>query len=185
MISSYYSFIQIKPDGLARGLSDDIKSIYLDNGFDIVESNIVQPTRAQMEEHLGPATPEYFERAGKKTLSHYQHFRGGTAGTFIDGMCAVEIGKLYRELIIDYAVSGPVENVMLFGTDAINRVHALSGDVLPELSKADTIRGYFGEDTHEKCVAEKRTIHNIIHTPDSLEEADRQIRLWFPERYRK
>lgn len=78
--------------------------------------------------------------------------------------------NFYNELI-DYLTDGMVVACIVEGTNSIKCVRLINGatkftDALP-----GTIRGDYAFDT----------TNNLVHASDSVESADREAKLWFPE----
>jgi nucleoside-diphosphate kinase len=73
--------------------------------------------------------------------------------------------------LIDYITSGPVFAMVLEGNNAIKLVRLLNGATKVEEAQPGTIRGDFATSTTE----------NLVHGSDSVESAEREIALWFPE----
>lgn len=76
--------------------------------------------------------------------------------------------EFYPELL-EFMSSGPVVAVSLKGEDAINKVRELNGATDPKKSDYGTIRNIFGSDIQINCV----------HGSESIEEAERELALWF------
>ncbi|KAJ3572502.1 hypothetical protein NP233_g3038 [Leucocoprinus birnbaumii] len=73
--------------------------------------------------------------------------------------------------LIKYMASGPVVAIVFEGLDAVKTGRAMLGATNPLASPIGSIRGDF-------CLAVGR---NIIHGSDSVESANKEIALWFPE----
>lgn len=93
-----------------------------------------------------------------------------------------EVGKLrtrmgdniFRETL-EYMSSDMIVPVILEGPKVVNKVRKLCGPTRPWEASAGTIRGDFGRKDP------KLPIRNIIHASASPEEAELEIRIWFPE----
>lgn len=68
-------------------------------------------------------------------------------------------------------VSGPVVPMVWEGLNAVKIGRKMLGPSEPLDSSPGTIRGDFSIDA----------LHNIIHGSHSVEAANKEIRLWFPE----
>ena len=79
------------------------------------------------------------------------------------------IGRDYFPKLIECIISGPVIALVLEGEDAIQKVRALNGATNPDNAEEGTIR---------KLYATNGTI-NTVHASDSVENADREISIWF------
>jgi len=73
--------------------------------------------------------------------------------------------------LIQYMASGPVVAIVIEGLDAVKTGRAILGATNPLQSPIGTIRGDF-------ALAVGR---NICHGSDSVESAEKEIKLWFPE----
>jgi len=62
------------------------------------------------------------------------------------------------------------------GKDAIESVRTIAGKTNPEEAKPTTIRGKYGRINSKTGVFE-----NVVHASDSVESAEKEIKLWFDE----
>ena len=75
--------------------------------------------------------------------------------------------------LIEFITSGPVVAMIVQGERAIPAFRQLAGGTDPvEKATPGTIRGDFGLETQL----------NLVHGSDSVESAEREIGLWFPNR---
>ncbi|WNQ09662.1 nucleoside-diphosphate kinase [Paenibacillus aurantius] len=88
-----------------------------------------------------------------------------------------DIEKRLRE----YYVDKTVVLAIIKGDNAINRVRKLIGSTDPSLSSKESIRGKWGMDSFLQAEKENRSCRNLIHSADSLSNAIREIKIWFPE----
>ncbi|MGG5462601.1 nucleoside-diphosphate kinase [Clostridium sp. B9] len=79
-------------------------------------------------------------------------------------------GKHFFDSLIKYITRSPLVALVVEGEDAINKVRTLNGATNPENAEFGTIRRRFALSGTE----------NSVHSSDSLESADREIKLWFP-----
>lgn len=80
-------------------------------------------------------------------------------------------GKKFFPGLIDYMASGPVVAMVWEGKGAVKEGRRMLGATMPSESAMGTIRGDF-------CIEVGR---NICHGSDSVESANKEIALWFPE----
>ncbi|KAG7092245.1 Nucleoside diphosphate kinase A 1 [Marasmius oreades] len=73
--------------------------------------------------------------------------------------------------LIKYMASGPVVAIVLEGRDAVATGRVMLGETDPLKSAPGTIRG-------DLCLQVGR---NICHGSDSVQNAEKEIALWFPE----
>ncbi|MFD4368145.1 nucleoside-diphosphate kinase [Rhodococcus sp. NPDC058521] len=73
--------------------------------------------------------------------------------------------------LLDFITSGPLVAAVLEGPRAIAAFRQLAGGTDPvEKAATGSIRGDFGLETQQ----------NLVHGSDSVESAEREIALWFP-----
>ncbi|KAJ8483227.1 hypothetical protein ONZ45_g7050 [Pleurotus djamor] len=80
-------------------------------------------------------------------------------------------GKPFFPGLIKYMASGPVVCMVWQGLDAVKTGRVMLGATNPLASPIGSIRGDY-------CLAVGR---NICHGSDSVESAEKEIALWFPE----
>lgn len=78
-------------------------------------------------------------------------------------------GKPYFEELIKYITEGPICAMILSGKDAVAIVRRLNGDKDPAKAELGSIRGRFAFDK----------TRNLVHASDSVEHAEREIKIWF------
>ena len=145
------TFAMLKPEVVPRGLVGEIIARLERAGLRLVAMGTVRPTRALVEQQYGQ------EIADKH-------------------------GADVRRWLLEYLCSGPVVPMVWEGDNAVEAVRALAGtkpspsDCLP-----GTIRRDLCTDSQDLATGEARAIHNLIHTSDSSQAAQREIRLWFDE----
>ena len=65
------------------------------------------------------------------------------------------------------------------GIQSIDMVRKLAGPTLPFKAEMGTIRGDFSVDNPVVANVEGRSIHNLFHASENIEEAEHEIKLWF------
>ena len=81
----------------------------------------------------------------------------------------------------EYVQEGPVLPIVLEGENAIEKARAIIGNTDPGQAEKGTIRGDYGTDSISKSSPEKRAVRNLMHASGNSEEAESEIKLWFPE----
>lgn len=84
---------------------------------------------------------------------------------------AEHVGKPFFEPLIDFITSGPLVACVFEGDRAIEALRAVNGATDGVAAAPGSIRGDFSLSNRE----------NLVHASDSLESAEREIGLWFPE----
>lgn len=85
--------------------------------------------------------------------------------------------KVFFPAVLEYMTSGPITALVLEKENAISDWRELMGATNPAFADENTIRGHYGD--HKQTGA---TIKNLVHGSDSLENANREIELWFPKK---
>lgn len=83
----------------------------------------------------------------------------------------VHEGKSFFKRLIHFFTSGPIVAMVWEGPRAITVLRKLVGETHPEDAVPGSIRGDF---------AFQRG-HNLVHSSDSIESAEREIKVWFTE----
>jgi len=94
---------------------------------------------------------------------------------------SAHIGKPFFEPLKKFMMSGPVVAMIIEGESAVSHVRKITGATDPSKAEKGTIRGDLGIDSQEKADKEKRAIQNLVHASGTVEEAKKEISLWFPE----
>jgi len=82
---------------------------------------------------------------------------------------AIHKGKVFFDDLVNFIISGPVIAIILQGKDAVQIIRQMMGETDPAKAHGGTIRGDFGIDIG----------HNLVHGSDSLENASKEIDLFF------
>jgi nucleoside-diphosphate kinase len=75
--------------------------------------------------------------------------------------------------------SGPVVAMVWQGMGAVSIVRKITGSTEPLTSLPGTIRGDYTIDSYTAANADNRAVRNIIHSSGSVEEAIKEISIWF------
>jgi len=85
---------------------------------------------------------------------------------------AEHAGKEFLKGLLKFMQEGPVVAALLTGADAVEHVRRLNGATDPIKADPGTIRDLYGSDKQRNCV----------HGSATVEDARREIALWFPEK---
>jgi nucleoside-diphosphate kinase len=84
---------------------------------------------------------------------------------------AEHVEKAFYPPLRDFMTGGPLLAGILSGDEAVEVVRGLVGATDGRKAAAGTIRGDLSLSNRE----------NLVHASDSVESAEREIKLWFPE----
>ena len=88
---------------------------------------------------------------------------------------------MVRKWLTEFMLSAPVVPMVISGNRAIETVRKIVGATLPVAALPGTIRGDFSSDSPDFANTEQRPVRNLVHASGDQEEAEREIKLWFPE----
>lgn len=84
-------------------------------------------------------------------------------------------GKPFYEALVEFMSSGPLVAAVIEGDRCIEGFRALAGATDPTAALPGTIRGDLGRDWGPGVQK------NIVHGSDSVESAQREMGIWFPQ----
>ena len=82
-------------------------------------------------------------------------------------------GKPFYEPLVEFMLSGPVAAMVVEGERVVEGFRALAGATDPTAALPGTIRGDLGRDWG------LAVLQNLVHGSDSVESAEREIKVWF------
>ena len=166
------TLVLIKPDGVQRSLIGEIISRLERVGLKIVALKFFIPTERQVIQQYG-STKKEIEAMGERSIKNQKKI-----GRRVD-QSPYEHGLTILNGLKKYYTVGPVVGMILEGNQAIEVVKKLIGSTEPLHSDIGTIRGDFTNDSYTIADADGRAIRNLIHRSDSMEEAKKEISIWF------
>ena len=171
------TFLMVKPDGVKRGLTGEIIRRIEQRNLKIIGLGLEQPSRAKIDGHY-PKDAGWIHRLGEKTLATYQKY-GYDAKKEWGTADEDKIGRMVRGWLLDFMCSGPVVKMVIKGVHAVDMVRKLAGSTMPAAAEMGTIRGDFSVDSAAAANRDKRSVHNIVHASETLQEAQHEIGYWF------
>jgi nucleoside-diphosphate kinase len=94
---------------------------------------------------------------------------------------AIEYGKDIIRALVKYMTAGPVVMMAVEGNQAVAVVKKIVGETEPATSDVGTIRGDFTIDSYAICAVDDRAVRNLIHCSDEVENANKELEMWFPK----
>jgi len=139
---------------------------------------IVKPDAVQQGHHY--EVLDRFRKAGLRTIASYSTVLPKDLVNHHYIHVRENVGDEIADRITDFMISSPVHVVLLEGIDAVDRVREMCGPKSqPRDNLPGTIRYEFSSDTFEQADAEKRALLNVIHSSDSVPNAEAEIKVWF------
>ena len=167
------TLVIIKPDAVQRVLVGEIIRRFERVGLKIVAMKMVRVDAVTVEKHYS-LDPDWRRKAGEKKLRN----EVGDVGVVSEGD-AVAAGELILGHLKRFMTAGPVVPLVLEGAYAVSLTRKLVGGTEPFSSDVGTIRGDFVLDSYALANDANRSIRNAIHASSSVEEAEKEVALWF------
>jgi len=169
------TFVIIKPDGVQRSLIGEIIKRYEKIGLKLIGLKMGVTTGEMIEKHY-TIDPEWMRKTGEKTIANYKE-----KGAKPPSDDPIEITKIVLKNLKKYMTSGPVIMMVWQGAHAVGIVRKITGTTEPLTSDVGTIRGDFVLDSYIMSDTDGRAVRNILHASGTVEEAEKEIALWFRE----
>ncbi len=169
------SLVLVKPDGVQRGLIGESIKRYEQCGLKLVAIKMLIPTKKTSLAHYS-VDPDWAFKTGTKSIEGWKA-KGLTPPT----EDPIALAQDVRKLLTTFLSSGPVVAMIWQGMNAISIIRKITGGTEPLTSVPGTIRGDYTIDSYQAADTdvEKRAVRNIIHASGSVEEAKKEISLWF------
>jgi len=167
------TLVIIKPDGIQRSLVGEIIRRLEKVGLKLVAVKMVIPDNDFIEKHY-TIDPEWRRITGEKTIKSYRD--KGLKPPHDD---PYKITEIILNNLKKFMCSGPVIAMVWQGVHSVKIVRKLVGGTEPFTSDVGTIRGDFVLDSYQLSDIDGRAIRNLIHASGSIEDAGKEIKLWF------
>jgi nucleoside-diphosphate kinase len=171
------TLVLIKPDAFKRGLVGEIISRFERVGLKLEGMKMLNATIEIVEKHY-PDDKNWIKSVGMKTIDTYEKYNLNIIED-LGTNDALKIGQLVRKWLIQHLTSGPVSVLILSGNHAVEMVRKIVGNTVPLFAELGTIRGDFSIDSPDLSARERRVLKNLVHASETVEEAKREISLWF------
>ncbi len=168
------SLILLKPDAIQRSLIGEVIGRIERTGLKLVAMKMIVATRDQVIDHYHKDT-EWFLKKGTKIVENRK------ANNLPIEMEAIDYGKQIIEQNVQFMTSGPIVALIAQGNEAPTVVKKITGSTEPATSDVGTIRGDFTVDSYEHAGVSGRAVRNILHCSENVEDAEREIKVWFTD----
>lgn len=168
------TLVLLKPDAVLRGLIGTILTRFENVGLKVIGMKMVYADEKLAGEHYAD-DEEWKIAVGNKTIAAAKE-RGAA-----EERTPSQIGSDVRDLLMNYLTMSPVVALVLEGHGAVKMVRKLVGETNPQDSMPGTIRGDFTTDSYQLADSSNRPIQNLIHASGEVDEATREIALWFAD----
>lgn len=146
------SLVVCKPDAVQRGIVGEILQRFERVGLKIVGMKMVMPD----EDHY---------------RAHYEQI----------GQMITRRGEEAFRYNLNYMTMGPVIAMVLEGVEAVALVRKIVGPTEPKSAEMGTIRGDYSHMSFGYSNAKGIGVPNLVHASGNVDEAKKEIGLWFSE----
>lgn len=169
------TLVLIKPDVLQRQIVGEILSRFERKGIKITAMKMLNATKEQVGDHY-EGKEEYLIESGEKAK------KGAIArGEDVSNWNSLEKGKQIRQRNINYLTCGPIIAIVFEGFGVISQVRKILGSTSPAEGDIGTIRNDYSLDTYALADFIDRSTMTMLHASDSVENAERELKIWFKE----
>ncbi len=173
------TLIIIKPDAVKRGLIGTVLDTFEKVGLKLMVAKMLTPS-ADVIKHHYPGTPEWIKEMGEKTLSSFKQ-SGVNVKEKMGTDDPAKLGKFVYDRLVKYWMEGPIVVMVWQGPDAIQIARKLRGHTIPLLSQTGTLHSDYSFDSSTLSASLDRVVKTFIHASGSVDEAEREIKYWFPK----
>ncbi len=167
------TFVIVKPDGVQRGLVGEITRRFENTGLKIVAMKMAVLPEELLWKHYDK-DDEWFIKKGAG-------IKQNRADAGMDASREpIEYGKDIIRALVKYMTASPVVMMVIEGNQAVAVVKKLVGETEPATSDVGTIRGDLTTDSYAICSVDDRAVRNLIHCSDEVDNANKEIAMWFP-----
>jgi nucleoside-diphosphate kinase len=168
------TLVLLKHDAIQRNLVGKIITRFEETGLKLIGMKMVWANHQLGENHY-PLEENWAKSVFEKTKKVYDENKKP-----FPYKTHIEHGKTIQSWLITFLKEGPVIALILEGPHAIEIVRKHVGTTEPRQSAPGTIRGDFAMvESYTNADKKQRTLRNLIHASDTLENAKREISLWF------
>ena len=164
------TLVIIKPDAIQRGLVGEITHRFEKVGLKIAAMKMLFATKEQLEEHYYKED-EWLIEKGKGIIKNKN---------YPEDYDPKKAGKEIVDALVEDMRLSPVIALIMEGHNAINVVRKIAGPTNIEEALPGTIRGDFSHDTYGLANVNDRPIITIIHASGDKADAEKEIKIWFP-----
>ena len=165
------TLVIIKPDAVQRGLVGEITHRFEKVGLKLAAMKMLFATKEQLEEHYYK-DDEWLTKKGVGIIKNKNYPKDYDPK---------KAGREIVDALIDDMRLSPVIAMVVEGHNAVAVVKKITGPTNIEEALPGTIRGDYSHDTYGLANVSDRPIITILHASGEKDEAEKEIKIWFPE----
>ena len=167
------TLVIVKPDGVQRSLIGEVIRRYETCGLKLVALKMLIPDKDKVLSHYS-IDPDWALKSGTKTFESYK-----SRGLPTPGDDPVKFAEGVRKNLVNFMASGPIVAMVWQGVGAVAVVRKITGSTEPLTSSPGTIRGDYTIDSYDLANMDDRSVRNVVHASGSVDEAIKEIPIWF------
>ncbi len=174
--SKFYerTLVLLKPEVVQRGLIGNILTRLENKGLKIIAMKMVWPSEDKASEHYDWSEAEQIA-TGDRTIEARRQKGLPTDKTNIE--YAQDVQKRLRSHIS----AGPIIAMVIAGAHAVDHVRKVRGTANSLQADIGSITADLTVDSYAIADEDNRANRSLVHASSSLDEADREIKIWFKE----
>lgn len=166
------TFVILKTDTIQRSLVGEVIARFERTGLKMTAMKLAMPSEELLQKHYNK-DDEWFQKKGEGVVKDME-----AQGMTVDKE-PIEYGRDIIRTVVRYMTEAPVLAMVLEGSNAVGVVTKIVGTTEPTSADVGTIRGDYTVDSYAHATLEDRAVKNLIHCSDCVEEAERELALWF------
>ena len=166
------TMIAVKSESIQRHLIGEFIAKFEKRGLKMIACKLLAPNAELIGQHYAD-DEEWYISSGTKTRANYE------AKGEENLLEPAEYGKLTREKLMDSLCDRPILAMVWSGPHAIALGRKTAGATNPLIADIGSIRGDYSSDSYEMSDETGRAIQSLVHASGSVDEAEREIALWF------
>ena len=167
------TLVLIKPDGVSKSLTGEIILRIERTGLKLVAAKMVKASEEELEKHYR------LEEEWAKELMEKSKSAAEKEGREFPYSNHMELGAEIQGRLKNFLKEGPIVAMVFEGNHAVEIVRKMVGHTEPKQAGPGTIRGDFVVDSYKLADGENRAVRNLIHASSDVNEARREIEVWF------
>ena len=168
------TFVILKPDTVQRSLMGEVIKRFEQTGLKCTAMKMFVADEERLFKHYNK-DDAWFQAKGEGIVKSLTE-----QGRPVEKE-AIEYGKDIIRANAKYMSASPVVAMVWEGNQAVAVIKKLVGSTEPASSDVGTVRGDYTVDSYSHAAYEDRAVRNLIHCSDMVDEAEREIALWFTD----
>jgi len=170
------TLVLIKPDGVKRQLIGEIIKRFEESNLKVCALKMIWADEDLARKHY-PLDEKWAKQVFEKNKKVAE-----IENRKLEFSDHLEFGKMLQTKLLTFIAESPIIAIVIKGSNAVISVRKIVGLTEPCRASSGTIRGDFApEESYKIADSENRSIRNLVHASDSIENAKREISTWFEE----